>query len=69
MTIGAAVTKYRTAKGMTQEELAKRVDVSQTAISRLEKNSRIPSFEIMAQIADVLGCSLDDFCSRKEADE
>lgn len=60
MSVGKNVAKYRKAKGLSQQELADRVHVTQAAIARLEKDTRTPSFEIMAQIADVLECSLDD---------
>ncbi len=60
MNIGKNVTKYREAKGLNQQELADRVHVTQATIARLEKDTKIPSFEIMAQIANVLECSLDD---------
>ncbi|MCM1330025.1 MAG: helix-turn-helix domain-containing protein [Ruminococcus sp.] len=60
MNIGKSVAKYREAKGFNQQELADRVHVTQATIARLEKDTKIPSFEIMAQIAEVLECSLDD---------
>lgn len=60
MNIGKNVAKYREAKGFSQQELADRVHIAQATIARLEKDTKIPSFEIMAQIADVLECSLDD---------
>ena len=60
MNIGKNVAKYREAKGLSQQELADRVHIAQATIARLEKDTKIPSFEIMAQIASVLECSLDD---------
>lgn len=60
MNIGKNVAKYREAKGLNQLELADRVHVTQATIARLEKDTKIPSFKIMAQIASVLECSLDD---------
>lgn len=60
MHTGMIVAKYRKAIGLTQEELAAKVNVSRNAIARLETEPKILSFEIMARIADVLGCSLDE---------
>lgn len=60
MHTGMIVAKYRNAMGLTQEELAAKVNVSRNAIARLETEPKILSFEIMAKIADVLGCSLDE---------
>ena len=67
MQIGEIVAKYRKAKGLTQEELAAKVNVSRNTIARLEFDTKTPSFEVMAQIANVLECPLDEFgcASRK----
>lgn len=61
MQIGKNVEKFRKAKGLTQQELADRVYVTQAAISYLEKDIKIPRFEVLARIADVLECTTDDF--------
>ena len=60
MNIGKNGAKYREAKGLSQQELAEMVNISQSAIARLEKNTRTPSFEVMSLIADTLECTLDD---------
>lgn len=60
MSVGTNVAKYRKAKGFTQQELADLVDITQEAIARLEKDVRVPSFKVMAKIADALNCSIDD---------
>lgn len=60
MNIGKNVAKYREAKGLNQQELADLVHVSQATIARLEKDTKIPSFEVITQIADELECTLDD---------
>lgn len=64
MNIGKNVAKYREAKGLNQQELADKVHVSQATIARLEKDTKIPSFEVMVQIADVLECTTDDLRGR-----
>lgn len=60
MQIGKNVEKFRKAKGLTQQELADRVYVTQAAISYLEKDIKIPGFEVMVRIVDELECTLDD---------
>lgn len=45
----------RTAKGMTQEQLADRVGVVRQMISRIELGLARPSVEVAQAIADVLG--------------
>lgn len=49
---------YRKLKGMTQEELAQRVGVSRTNITRFEKGSYNPSVEMMTKVAAALELNL-----------
>lgn len=42
MTLGRKVRIYRADKAMTQEDLSKRLGVSQTALSLLENNRPVP---------------------------
>lgn len=60
MQIGKNIEKFRKAKGLTQQELANRVYVTQAAISYFEKDIKIPGFEVIARIADELECTIDD---------
>ena len=52
--------ELRSAKGMTQKELADILDVSETTIFKYEKGIMKPSLERAMQLADALECSLDD---------
>lgn len=54
------VEKYRNAKGYTQPELARLVDVDQTMISKIEKGKRNPSVPLLEDLADKLGVTIDD---------
>ena len=55
-----AVTRARLARGISQTELAKKVETSQSVIARLEKgnNSSMPSLDLLSRIANALGLSL-----------
>ena len=44
----------RTKSGMNQEELAKRLGLSKSAISMYEKGAREPSLEVLEAIADLV---------------
>ena len=60
MSIGENVRRIRIAKGMTQEELAERVNVSHPTICRLETGVKIPSVMLCVEISKVLGCEIGD---------
>jgi transcriptional regulator with XRE-family HTH domain len=55
--LGQALRTLRADKGLTAVELAERVGVTQTAISRYEVGTRRPSPETLERIADALGAS------------
>jgi transcriptional regulator with XRE-family HTH domain len=55
-----SVEKYRKARGMTQVELAERVNVQQSAISLIERQERNPSLPLLVRLANVLGVTIDD---------
>jgi transcriptional regulator with XRE-family HTH domain len=51
---GARVRHHRRAKGMTQEELAERLDLSMETIGKIERGVAAPSFETAERIAEAL---------------
>jgi predicted transcriptional regulator len=53
--------RARTAAGITQEELAKRIGTTQSAIARLEsgKGKHSPSLATLQKYARALGCRLE----------
>ena len=44
---------------MTQPELAKRLDVTRSAVATYENNSRQPSFQILIRLAKIFNVSTD----------
>lgn len=52
--------RIRKAKGLTQKELGKMVDVSESMIGMIEKGTRSPSFELLLKLGEALDCSIDD---------
>lgn len=61
MNIGARLTKFREAKGLSKNRLAKEVGVTQGFISQLELGNRTPTLEVLNRICSVLGITLHDF--------
>jgi ribosome-binding protein aMBF1 (putative translation factor) len=55
--IALAITKARKAAGLTQAQLAEKIDTTQSVIARLESGSddRMPSLSLLARIASATG--------------
>jgi transcriptional regulator with XRE-family HTH domain len=51
--------KLRKAKGLTQGELAKKVDVSQTAVAHYERGAKKPEMDKLPAIAQALGVTVE----------
>jgi transcriptional regulator with XRE-family HTH domain len=64
-TFGQIVREKRLAKGFTLTQLADKLHVSFSTISLWENNKRTPNIYYACDLADVLGCSLDELCGRK----
>lgn len=58
--IGPFLLQYRIKNGLTQTDLAKRLSISQNAISQYEAGKRTPTVKRLAQIAASLGCTVDE---------
>lgn len=64
MKIGKMILKKRQAAGMTQEQLAAQVPCSRTIIAQYEVGLKTPSVSIVARLADVFGCTVDELIGR-----
>ena len=58
--IGKNIKLYRNKKGISQEELANSVFVSNIHISYVETGAKVPSLELLILIANALDVSADD---------
>lgn len=61
MNIGMKLKELRVVKGLTQEELADRAELSKGFISQLERNLTSPSIATLTDILQCLGTSLGEF--------
>lgn len=61
MQIGTKIKALRIQKGLTQEELGERTDLSKGFISQLERDLNSPSIESLFAILEVLGTSPKEF--------
>lgn len=63
--LGIQIKKYRTAKGITQEQLGQLVGVTTQAVSKWERGGT-PDAELLPALADALGVSIDALFGREE---
>lgn len=66
MDIGSKLKLLRVSSGLTQEELANRVELSKGFISQVERNLTSPSIATLIDILQCLGTNLNDFFTDKE---
>lgn len=66
MTLAENLQTARKEKGLTQEELAEEIGITQKAISMFERGIKIPSVSVLAQTADALNCTTDWLLGREE---
>ena len=52
--------QIRLKHNLTMKELGSLVDVSESAISYIERGKRYPSHEVLLKLSEVLGCSVSD---------
>ena len=68
MDLGKKIRQMRNQKGLTQEELADRCELTKGYISQLENNLNSPSIATLTDILSALGSNLAEFF-REEAEE
>lgn len=61
MQIGTKIKALRLKKGLTQEELGERTDLTKGYISQLERDLNSPSIETLFNLLEVLGSTPKDF--------
>lgn len=60
MIISSNIKKYREAQHLTQEELAKQMNISRQSISKWERGDTLPSIENLIYLSELLELSLDE---------
>ncbi|MBQ9773999.1 MAG: helix-turn-helix transcriptional regulator [Clostridia bacterium] len=63
MTFGEKLKKLRTEHKLTQDELAERIYVTRTAISKWETDKGYPSIDSLKQLSSLFGISIDALIS------
>ena len=63
------IKDIRTRKGLTQAEVASALGVSSVVYSRYETGSRQPSIDILIQLADIFGVTVDYLLGRQDIED
>ena len=58
------ILKIRTEKGLTQAQLAERLNVQQSMISMIENEERNPSVDVLLKLAAALGVTVDELIGK-----
>ena len=69
MKIGMRLKELRVQKGLTQEELADRAELSKGFISQVERDIASPSIATLVDILQCLGSDLKDFFSEEDEEQ
>lgn len=68
MSLGDNIKEYRKKANITQDDLAKKIGVSKSFISKIEINNKVPSFEVLLKIAKVLNVLVTDLNPKLKKD-
>ena len=67
--MGDIISYQRREKGMTQADLAAKMNVTDKAVSKWERNLSCPDVNSIPKLAELLGVSVDELLTAKKADE
>ncbi|MGN0180197.1 MAG: helix-turn-helix domain-containing protein [Monoglobaceae bacterium] len=59
VTLGEKIKALRTAKKMSQKELAERIGIAKSVISFYESGDRFPSYDVLIKIARIFNVTTD----------
>lgn len=67
--IGKFIAERRKEKGMTQEELAQKLDINNKTISRWETGKYMPDLSLFPLLSETLGVTVNDLMSGEVVDK
>ena len=67
-TLGKRIAELRREKGLKQDELAEKLNVSPQAVSKWENDQTCPDISLLPDLAKILGVSVDELLSGKKED-
>lgn len=63
--IGKRIKELRIQNNMTQSKLANKLGIDRSTLTHYELGMRIPSIDILWEIADIFDVSIDELVGRK----
>ncbi len=66
--IGETIASLRKEKGMTQNELAEKMNVTDKAVSKWERDLSCPDVNTISKLADILEVSVEELLKAKKKD-
>lgn len=66
MEFNERIKEFRRERGYSQEQIARKLHITQGAVSQWEKGITTPSAQQIAQLADLLGTTADDLLGRNK---
>ena len=67
--IGKFLKELRKEKGLTQEQLAEKLNVSNRSISRYETGNNMPDISLLIEIADIFEVSIPEIINGERKSE
>ena len=67
-TLGQKIAELRKAKNMTQLELANKLNITDKAVSKWERDISCPDINTFPKLAEILGVSVDELLQANNAD-
>ena len=64
MSLGENIRRMREERGLSQSELAEKIELQKQIVSAFERGVKTPSLEKLVAIADVLRCTTDGLLGR-----
>ena len=65
-TISNNMLIYRKRAGLTQAELAEKINYSDKAVSKWERGDGVPDVAVLCEMAEIFGVTLNDMVSENE---
>lgn len=66
--IGETIATLRKEKGMTQSQLAEKMNVTDKAVSKWERDLSCPDINTISKLADILGVSVEELLKAKKSE-
>jgi len=69
LSLSANISKLRKEHAMTQEQLADRMNMNQSALSQWETGVSAPRADKLPELAKILGCTIDELFTEKGGED